>query len=80
MKVQVTKEDITSGVPNHQADCPLAKAITRATGKPTGVMITHYYYIEDDIDQIHKLPQIAYEFRKNFDGGVAVQPFEFEIP
>lgn len=77
MIIDVTQTDIDSGTRRSIASCPLARALTRAFGRPVGA--------EDVVIDFNKgwriasLPKRAIAFRNNFDAGRPVMPFEFEI-
>ncbi len=85
MKITVTEEDIKLGKRSSMAACPVALAIKRIT-KNTSVLIDERYVSWLQRDSI-KLPSMVYKdtpadvqwFIKNFDDGVVVEPFEFEL-
>lgn len=76
MIVIVTQEDIANGKRRAATGCPLALAIERATGRhasvgPQRVSIGWHKSLF--------LPPTAYNFRQDFDNGVPVQPFTFDL-
>lgn len=79
MLIQVTKEDIENGVQRNCEKCPLARAISRAFGKPIRVGAYLAQFFGAGLGESTDLPPNALAFRKAFDAGKPVQPFEFEI-
>lgn len=62
MKIQVTKEDLaTTTYP-----CPLARAFTRALGRPILVSWTYWLNAHGD-NRTHELPQEAKDFIKRWE-------------
>lgn len=92
MKIEVTAEDIQNGTPNEMGCCPIALAVRRATGKPyvsvgaKNVEIgTFTQYTENGTklgggpENRLDLPNEATLFILDFDSGVTVQPFAFDL-
>lgn len=77
MKIEVTQEDIDAGIQQRCYDCPIARALNRHSGKSCrvdgfGVRIPG---VGD-----YPLPPSAMIFASEFDQGLPVQPFTFELP
>lgn len=76
MKIKVTEKDIKYGEERCPGTCPIARAINRELpGQDVMVFksiceINHYEY---------ELPPRAYDFIEQFDAGLPVEPFEFDI-
>lgn len=81
MKICVTEEDIKKGRPlMGGVACPITLAIRRAglnvaRCSPSGATTM----IGDKETRIANMPISALEFMYDFDMGLAVQPFEFEL-
>lgn len=75
MKIQVTQEDIDNGESGNGYLCPIAIALKRAGFKSPAV----WDFIDDGDYQI-KTPKKAFKWLLDFDTGIEVTPFEFEIP
>lgn len=82
IKVQVTKQDIDSGVFRDCHLCPVAIALARATGDDHAAVINHDYMIWLKAWSGYTLaPQSVQDFVWGFDTGKSdIGPFEFEIP
>jgi hypothetical protein len=88
LTVHVTEQDIAKGV-KHQCDrCPVARAVTRATGKPclaSGFQLDFYEsadaFEDDTVFASFEVPTPApvKMFMQAFDRGEDVAPFAFEI-
>lgn len=81
MKIQidVTQEDIDTGIKEDAEACAIAKTLKRNGYKHVTVgndSITFYY---KGIDWYATPPSIASEFISNFDEGELVKPFSFEL-
>ena len=74
MKIQVTQECIDKGVRGEPAGCPIALALMWA-GFPYPRVGARM--ISTGVNLLHQNNKI-YEFRRNFDLGRGVSPFEFE--
>ena len=79
MKIQVTQEDIDAGKQKDIHCCPLALAIKRATGKEIQVVTDYFDLVTENDTQTYELPEIAANFRRDFDHCLTVEPFEFEL-
>lgn len=76
--VNVTQEDIDKGIGWIMcSDCPVALAVTGATGQPFSAGID-FLTRESDSFQI-PIPLIAQVFIMAFDHGTKVSPFTFSI-
>lgn len=76
--IEVTAEDIAEGVPKDDCECPVARAIKRATGLRTsvaelGISVNCYY--PDSVEV--RTPDEVREFVTRFDAGSGVEPFSF---
>ena len=84
MKISVTYEDIQAGIPTSGSSCPIALAIERA-GFCRGHRVRVYsskivcFSESDNVSGRFPLPAVAQSFVSDFDEGMAVQPFEFEV-
>jgi len=77
MKIQVTQEDIEKGVRNVCAWCPVARAATRAFGKPMKAM---RWRLEDvATGECIETPKEVSRWMFKFDDHQPVEPFEFEV-
>jgi len=77
VSVTVTQRDIDGGDPLNGFHCPLAYAIGRATGLRARVGTQAIKLIGND--GWIRLPVHAIKFRSDFDRGLSVHPFSFEI-
>lgn len=82
MKITVTLDDIQKGCRKCPTDCPVSRAIKRATGEPFIMVCTLGYYkgtgLSDNLNEF-KNPQVT-EWIRGFDMGAACcEPFEFEL-
>lgn len=75
--VEVTQEDIDSGVPTHCCECPLARALSRAACEPVDVVVRKAFFAFDEIG--FDLPPVAVLFRRDFDAGRYVRPIVFDV-
>lgn len=73
-RIYVTERDLADGVKGSAYNCPVAKAVTRATGR--GAAVAAYIYIGVDRYSISKAVR-----RKiySFDEGLPVGPFSFVL-
>lgn len=78
MRISVTDVDIRNGIQRHCRQCPLATAITRATGRECEVHTDHVIFRDDRVRTI-PLPVDAQVFRHDFDAGESVEAFEFDL-
>lgn len=79
-KIEVTQEDIKNGIRESANTCPIALAVTRAYGGR--VLVNSGVIIWDNgtgRPQIFSFPENVRQFIINFDKGLQVKPFEFEI-
>lgn len=83
MRVEVTARDIKRGKRHSFWLCPLAKALTRASGKPAVVGSRSYGFNERNDGELeitrHPLTPEMSRFREAFDSGLPVQPFSFDL-
>lgn len=81
--INVTSEDISRGEPKNARCCPVAIAIGRHANWATEVTVDRYEIgFETDINcesELVSTPAEASEFIKDFDAGMPVQPFSFNL-
>lgn len=76
MKVSVTAEDISIGVRYRSCLCPVALAMTRASGKQVIVWL-HQWSYEGVYPSFSDLPREVVGWIMRFDKGEKVEPMEF---
>lgn len=80
MLIHVTQDDIDGGRPEDDCRCPVSIAVRLATGIPTsvtgGVIIVDY---ATPWQQEINSPEEVACFVSDFDGGLPVEPFSFEL-
>lgn len=80
MIISVTADDIAKGVKHSAYRCPVARAISRAAGYPVGVFGKS---AEGSVVEIGNsriaLPDTVNEFFRDYDLGLEVHPFSFEV-
>jgi hypothetical protein len=82
MLIKVKQEHIKEGCRQGFLGCPIALAALEQIGKPVGVLYQECKVYTDDTYakwQVIKLPIEACIFIGNFDAGMTVEPFEFEL-
>lgn len=83
MKIEVTNDDIQRGEPCEPLRCPVALAVTRATGAcGDDLVIVDYDSMYTRVCGIiwkASLPMDIKEFIRAFDAGESVVPSEFNI-
>ena len=77
LTVEVTQQDIERGSLIECRSCPVALALQRATGRE--VEVAGPWFIFANSRRHFNLPESVRDFVAQFDSGVAVQPFSFEI-
>ncbi len=77
MLIHVTEDDIRGGCKRNPSFNPIARAIYRETGKEVRVIIGRYVEYEGNR---FSLPTSVVTFIYNFDYGLIVFPFSFELP
>lgn len=82
MRVEITKEDIDNGTPCSNYSCPIALALKRyypdkviSVGK-LWISIEGVYYKL----RYYKDSPIVRKFIQDFDHGMFVEPFSFDLP
>lgn len=75
LRVTVTQEDITSGVPGDNKLCPVARAINRLL--PNALVYTLAMFTHGD--STYRIPAAAMKFVNSFDRGELVEPFSFVL-
>ncbi len=82
LKVSVTAEDIAAGERRCCGACPIALAVARVTGASfvhTGPVAVQWS-LPHGADLIQgELPTVAFEFMMDFDRGMSVAPFDFDL-
>lgn len=80
--VQITQEDIDAGRPSHPRDCPVARAISRAFGRPARADGTYYRLLgaEGMTIRYEPLPHDVVGKMWAFDDTGVMEPFSFELP
>ena len=74
-KIEVTQQDIFDGRPNNGFACPIAFAVRRAVG---GRALVNDKEVTA-AGEYAKMPQAASNFVIEFDCGLMVSPFSFEL-
>lgn len=74
MKIKVTEDDILMGTRKSSCRCPVARAASRAYGKP--IKVGNATYSHDGL--AWPLPKEALAFIVAFDHFQYVKPFEFD--
>jgi hypothetical protein len=77
MRIDVTQDDITYGKRRAGDRCPIAIAIMRALNEPIVEVSFFKVFIPDG--SRYSMPAAARVFINDFDGGLFVQPFSFEL-
>lgn len=85
MKITVTKADISNGIPEEGAFCPIALAMGRIPGvtNPTvgDIAVRFCWKTKDGIESRYRtLPPKASQFIQNFDARKPVKPISFTLP
>jgi len=80
LKIEVTQDDITHGRKDDGASCPIARACRRLGFIPNA-MPGHMSLMCSETHEYWQAvtPSVASVFMGNFDSGLPVQPFTFEI-
>lgn len=91
MKVDVTQEDIDYGIPECGSYCPIALAVKRAVPTATSIEVdqggarVEWKSGEEGTPEerlvvaFYPLPDAASRFVVDFDSGLEVMPFSFEM-
>jgi hypothetical protein len=84
MRVQVTQEDIEQGEQGSCKHCPIAIAVSRATGKKAyvgydGISTGELPGPMFEPRWQYETPKVARDFIVDFDYGLPTHPFEFEL-
>ena len=81
VKVDVTQADVNDGRRSDCRDCPIARAIQRATGNPNISIGLHHgrFWKSADDYTVFQIPEVCAKFIVDFDGGLPVSPFSFEV-
>lgn len=77
MKISVTKQHIDAGIKLDACSCPLALALSDA-GFPKPVVDGEQVEIAGEFG-LFPLPEVAQQFVSDFDHGLPVAPFDFEL-
>lgn len=76
MRIEVTQEDIVNGLPGDCFRCAIALALFRYTSLHFAV---NEIGLQVEGDDIVEFPSSAQQFVIDFDDGVPVQPFTFNL-
>lgn len=76
MYIQITQKDIDQGKRCHPVFCPVAIAASRALAKPVSC---GYFLMYIGYKTNVKLPKKVTNWICDFDEGIEVRPFEFDI-
>lgn len=80
MKIEVTQEDIDTGIPGSACGCPVALAFRRLGFHFADVAARSCFLAVGLTDgRVYSLPSIAADFISNFDTGREVKPLSFEL-
>jgi hypothetical protein len=81
MKVDVTQEDIEQGRSGSASSCPVALAVTRATGRKCGVTQDYLYFYGSKGQLLGGLALPPYVTRAivQFDSTESMKPFSFKL-
>lgn len=85
MKIEVTQYHIDNGSKAHACLCPIALAISDATGVDdirvnyTTAMVTRWFEDKEPVRTHYHMPTEASQFVDRYDTGDLVSPFEFEL-
>lgn len=80
MIINVTQDHINIGCERNSTNCPVALALTEATGQSARVNANSIYLEKPDgNDLMYESPIDVYFFVLAFDAGRFVQPFSFEL-
>jgi len=84
VRVEVTAELIAAGIRKSCFECPLALAAMRALGGEFAYITTKGCCVDfpegSAPERVRfRLPELAVDFMRAFDGGHNVEPFSFEI-
>lgn len=85
-RIEVTREDITSGVRKDACSCPIALAIARYVTPEVSVyvhpMVVNFWTFPATGSAKHepsRLPDRASDVARHFDGGGSLNPFVFDL-
>ena len=82
MKVRVERKHIEKGEEREPRACPIALAMQEIPFvclPHVGAKDAEWFDAEDGVYRIGNLPEEAQNFARMFDGGVDVDPIEFEL-
>lgn len=77
MRVNVTSEHIRRGVRWDLDGCALARAISDEVGTKVAVGIGVWFI--PGLEGSYPLPEVAKKVRSDFDAGLEIKPFSFEL-
>lgn len=85
MRVEVTQDDIDSGLQYDPTHAPLSLALSRALGRPVGTGLRSWFYNTGTTEEVCAywgLPSEMQEWALRFDmvGRVGVGPRAFDLP
>ena len=82
MKISITQDHIDRGIRFNCSRCPAALAIIEATGREVEVSISWVWLHEKKYERAARRIRISPEvsqFMREFDVGLPVLPFDFEL-
>jgi len=77
MMIKVTQELIYDGIRKDCLMCPVARAMTTATGKC--VVVGQAWWRYSGMEKVHRLPEHVANFITDFDVLGKASPIEFEV-
>lgn len=78
MRIEVTAEDIAQGGARNPFQCPVARAVKRASKNPNVSVGVYGAHIGNESRR--SLPVAVTHWIAEFDRGQGVQPFSFDLP
>lgn len=79
IRVEVTQDDIRNGWHCNPAKCPVARAISRASGRPARVGVRNFRFADALEVDGSPLPSVALLLRQRFDNYHIVSPITFTL-
>jgi hypothetical protein len=76
--ITVLQDDIDNGEPNNVNNCPIARAVKRDLNEDMVMVLRRHLNTYSNPEQF-LLPAEARMFALQFDMGLPVEPFKFEI-
>lgn len=79
MTIEVTQDDINYGKDHSCENCPVALALTRATGHKCMVNYSGWRFYPNTGQGVYPISPEVNLFIRNFDRKIGVNPIKFEI-